>query len=434
MIKSIFKNAILIIIILSTVIANYSFAMGPAITVGTVENTAYDEEKKEDATITTTSLIEYAANCYEKCGYTNVKRLKDPSYILLLSNALASEVQLYSTHGSIDSITYTSKTGICITTKNSGGAEYIGVDALRNGWKSNCKFVMYMACNTGGKDGNASTDSLVFHTVSDAAPACIGLTKTVSYSRGLEPWSKNFNERLSNGYGVYDSLIYANQFDYSDSKVKYWHMSYNGDITTPNLKIGKYAGQEINSIDTSIGKERKNILKNDIYNLYSEEQIINEIKKYDNNFDSKNYIMQESKSVITETNNKGEVVSTINLRNISYTLKIGDFITNAAYVVSIIDDKLIGIYDNNIDIDKQSELLKKTDSYKIDLSTEKINNYMKDSEKNVNAKYNLKNANSVEDNIKYFYDIKTDKKYIEIDVESEINGDIAIDTIEYEIN
>lgn len=426
------KKIILIAIILSAIIANYSFAMGPAISVGTENNTEWIAEDKEYSTITTTSLTEFAADCYSDCGYATSKKIKDPSYMLLLSNSLASEIQLYSTHGSIDSVTFTSNTGICTSHKTVGNIEYVGLNTLKSGWESNCKFVMYMACNTGGISGNASTESLCYLSTTDGAvPASFGFKKTVSYSRGLEPWAENFNKRLAKGYGVKSSLDYANMFLYLDEDVKSWHYVYNSSKIEENFKLGTYYGkQEIIPIDTTMIEKKKNILNN---NIFTKEEIVDEIKKYDENFDLKNYEIKENKSTISEINNDGETINTTEIKNISYILKVGDFITDAGYVVSIIEDKIVGIYDNNIDLDKQNKILKNLDNYKVNLSEEKISKYMRKSENVINSRYNLQNSSSNEDNIKYFYDIEIDKKYIVIEVESEINGDKAIDIIEYEI-
>ena len=63
-----------------------------------------------------------------------------------------------------------------------------------------------------------------------------------------------------------------------------------------------------------------------------------------------------------------------------YKLKIGDYITDAAYTVVVENNKIKEIYDNNIDIKKQEELLKSNEfvrvkvrvEYKKDISVEEL--------------------------------------------------------------
>lgn len=119
-------------------------------------------------------------------GYTTSNLLHDPSYILLASNML-SEVQIYCTHGSIDSIRFNGISSSGIKTGNSttegSGKEMIGVDDVGyNCWLSNTKLVSYMCCNTAGTDGNVSNNSLAYQTVSSGgANAAVGFKKIISY-------------------------------------------------------------------------------------------------------------------------------------------------------------------------------------------------------------------------------------------------------------
>lgn len=432
MVKKVFKSAILIMMILIISIEIPSLALGPAISVGTVNNTGILSDGSY-STITTTSLIEYAADCYSSCGYVTSKKLSDPTYMMLLSNAIASEIQLYSTHGSIDSITYTSKTGIADKEKVSGGAEYIGLSNLYNGWKSNAKLIIYMACNTGGEDGIASNNSLCYlSTVAGGAPACMGLKKEVSYSRGVKPWSDKFHDALSKGYGVKSALESANNGIYSDNNIKSWHYVYDSSETDVDFKIGRYNTQDLNMIDLSVVDEKNNIIKNKELNNCNQETITNEIKSYDQDFDINNYMVEENVGTITEINNR-KIVNEVECKTISYVLKVGDFRTNAGYVVNIIDGQLEGIYDRNIDVIKQKEMIEDIDNYRVKLPLKNKDSYIEKSKKQINIGYNIDNATSSEENVTYYCDINTGKKYMQVDVKSQIDDDIAVDTIEYEI-
>lgn len=85
--------------------------------------------------INTTNHINDAADAYDSYGYTNTRRLLDPSYLTLLSN-LAAEVQFFATHGNIDNITF-NKSGIRVGTEVTyGELEYIGTNNVST-WANN---------------------------------------------------------------------------------------------------------------------------------------------------------------------------------------------------------------------------------------------------------------------------------------------------------
>ena len=101
------------------------------------------------------------------------------------------------------------------------------------------------------------------------------------------------------------------------------------------------------------------------------------------------------------------------------------------------DNKIIAIYDNNIDIEKQKVALENKEMFQMELSKTTLSN-LKNSAvtKTLNA-YENKNIIIEEPFIRYYYDIENSKKYVEISVTSQISDDVgtakAVDTVRYEI-
>lgn len=134
-----------------------------------------------------------------------------------------AEVQLFCTHGSPELILFSKNTtGIKTgSSSNIAGNDVIGIsDLAADCWNNaDTKLVSYMGCNTGGEDGNTSTDSLVYQTCDGGAYTSIGFTKTVTYGSMYE-WSKNFNMYLASGYGVYSAAIAANEVEYINNDIQ----------------------------------------------------------------------------------------------------------------------------------------------------------------------------------------------------------------------
>lgn len=423
-------------------LTNYCQAMGFATAIGTVDNTITDPETNETSTITTTTMIEKAADYYGLAGYSMVNKLTDPSYTLLVSNLMA-EVQFFATHGSLDSIRFVSPTGI-VTGESikSGGKELIGVsDVGAQCWANNTKLVTYMACNTGGLYGIANNTSLVHNTVAlGGVDVSLGFKKEISYSLGAYDWARRYNTALACGYGVQSAADYADSFTYEDNRVKSWYLVYNSETSSPDIKIGTYATSELISIEESYQElklDRKNILENQISLMtsFTDEKttMTNVLKNIDNNFNADNYEITKEVANIEDCKNG----TTKTIEYIDAILKIGDFYTKAGYTMKIEDNKIIAIYDNNIDIEKQKVALENKEMFQMELSKTTLSN-LKNSAvtKTLNA-YENKNIIIEEPFIRYYYDIENNKKYVEISVTSQISDDVgtakAVDTVRYEI-
>lgn len=344
-----------------------------------------------------------------------------------------AEVQLFCTHGNIDNIEFLGtaqgiKTGESKVNDYDPSRKKFGIeDMVYQYWTQGTKLVTYMTCNGGGTNGIASNNSIVYHSVDvGGVDVCVGFKKEISYSDGAVGWSRNYNMHLADGYGVADSMDYANSFSYNDNRVHSTYLVYNSSVTTQNMKIGRYAETSNYTENDSIKMDyiqkqmdKRNILKeskNIECNTNNDKEIYNLISLCtENTINENNYKISRNTSTISDANTgKTEETEYIDVR-----LYIGDFYTNAAYNVVAKKGKVIAIYDNNIDIKKQNEELKKIEEYKI---TEEMRN----------------NINEKDETIKYFYDIENDKKYYEVTYRDEIIGEdgmtsIAVDTKKYEI-
>lgn len=412
------------------------YALGFASAIGTVNFQFLPEQEF----ITSTNLINTAADYYDSCGYTETRRITDPSPTLLTSNMLA-EVQLYCTHGMTDAIVFKGATsGITIGNSRTmtNGRELIGVlDIGRNCWNNNAKLITYMCCNTAGIDGEPDELALTMRTVIDGgANACLGFKDEISYSVA-ESWANAYNNRLANGSGVKTAARMASMFMYADDGIYNWYLAYDSLKTTEEQKIGTYSTGEINSISESYQEvmvNKINLLDEEIEITDSTNDfIISKIKEVDKKFDPNNYEIKRNTATIQDSNNniKEEIEFAI------ARLKIGDFYTNAGYIFEIENDKVIGIYDNNIDLEKQYDALENIEQFKQVDSKVDVASYRMMTENEINETL-INNEEKQVEEYKYFYDIKTGKKYIKFDVKSVIESEdgteyIGVDTISQEI-
>lgn len=359
---------------------------------------------------------------------------------MILTSNLTAQVQFISAHGGTDRI-YFRKSGIKLggyEFNTDYNVEFIGINNINYG---NTILVTYTSCESAGKANIIYDNSIAVQTAVNGANVTLGFKDKID-SNSVESWTRRYNERLALGDGVKEAAQYANLFIYQDHRIQRFHLVHHGN---PNQKIGKYISgfSPYYTQNTMISKkdisQPQNILKNDsrVVNS-SEESIISEIKEYYPNFNKENYeISDRSSATMTNiTINETEEIASY----VAIQLKIGDFYTDAGYVAEIKDGIIKGIYDNNIDIKKQEELLSKQDVFKVESNKFDLDSMKEVIVENIRGKYKeSKNVKIDEDtlNVKYFYDIKTDKRYILITIKSEvtINGHTgeANDSIKWEI-
>ena len=379
--------------------------------------------------VDTSNQMNNAYNAYIACGYDTI-RLLDPNYYSIKAN-LNAMVQFYSGHGAENNIQF-KESGIwtLLGEYSTSGKRFVSINDITS-WKNNTKLVTYMACKTAG-NGTQSIDSVSYRTVNDGeAETSIGFLKDI-YPESAEDWVYHFSQRLAKGYGVWDSANYANRFIYRYPSIKEFALTYWSDKNVTIVDLNNKSS--INNVE-----EGKNILDRKLVNgEYNNENIIIEsIKKYDSKFNIENYS-------ITKTEN----IQAINVQNsmitkapqyIDYQLKIGDFYTEAGYTVEIFNNKVVGIYDNNIDLEKQNEYLLIKNQFKMNKEQKKVQ-YEKEAINKVKSKYsnfsNIKVYDEI-DNSYYFFDIKNNKKYLIVTVKNEIKEDgvssYSIDEIKFEL-
>lgn len=374
-----------------------------------------------------------ALEAYQKAGY-NVGGDINPNKATLWKNLYAT-VQFFRGHGNSQHINL-SQTGIVVGEDMQGQSktaegdifnlDLIGTKSVH--WSADTILVTYLSCHGAQNDGQK--ESLAYSTAVNGADVVVAFKDEVQDSSG-EHWAERYNQRLGEGYGVEESVDYANSYIYIFNSVKENVVFHHGNS---NLKIGKY-GNSSKSILKEYKRDSRNISTNNFEVEASEENIQKQLKNVYENFDVSNYIVEKRTSkAINVLNNE----TTKERIYYDYILKIGDYITNAAYTVAVENNKIVNIYDNNIDINKQEELLRNSEKLKIDTDNDyNIENAECLTQRKIAEKYNDKVEITNKEYI-YYYDIKEDKKYIvssyttEID-NKELEKSIAIDNYKCEI-
>lgn len=368
----------------------------------------------------------------------------NPTKQILWENLYAT-VQYFNGHGNVNFILLSSSTGIyrggdrttTITADNGKtrfeNVQFIGTDTVH--WDADTDLVSYLACETAGTNNSVAENSLAKSTCARGATVVFGYTSEV-HTVSLGSWSDRYNEKLGQGYGVNDALQYANSFNYLFNDVKNGMLWHHGNA---NMKIGKYNSSSKNSI-----AKESSMLKNDrlVYSsngtkatkVSSKADIESKLSEIYENFDSNNYIVEKNTSYCYDINTNLPTEENVYY---DYKLKIGDYITDAGFTVKLTNGAISEIYDNNINLEEQEELLEKSYDFNANLSKEKLSIYKSDLNKRVEAKYDNEIEVIGNESI-YYYDIANDKKYVVLSCESEteIDGEEAgksIDSIMYEI-
>ena len=388
-----------------------------------------------------------ALNAYQNAGFSVGGHI-NPTKQILWENLYAT-VQYFNGHGNVD-LLLLGNTGIIngadrtmnVTTDNGKktfeNVQFIGTNTVH--WDADTDLVSYLACNTAGVNNSVASDSLARSTCYRGATVVFGYTSEV-HTVSLGSWSDRYNEKLGQGYGVNDALLYANSFNYLFNDVKNGTLWHHGNA---NLKIGKYNPATKNSLSETNNTLNKDDLTNDrlVYSsngintskVYSSSNVESKLSEIYKNFDRNNYIVEKNTSYCYDINTNLPTEENVYY---DYKLKIGDYITNAGYTVKLKNGVISEIYDNNIDLDKQEELLEKSYNFNANISKENISMYKSDLNKRVTAKYNNKIEVIGNESI-FYYDIENNKKYVVISCESEIEidgekGGKSIDSVMYEI-
>lgn len=420
--------------VITILLTNSVYATRMASAIGTV-NHSYNG----GTAISTTGILSDATSYWEDAGYTNIIDITDPSYITLLSNLVGAEVLLLTTHGNEDSMIFKSNVGIVTGDDRILGAyEYIGLNTVKNAWDQNLLLIMYMGCSTAspGTDGTYA-NSITYKSVADAnAEVAIGFEDEVSAS-DMEKWAELFNYYLSIGNGVEDSARYANNNinNYNSENIKEWLLVYN---TTPNQKIGRYySNVDLASIEESYIRntyQASNLLDETV-NLTnnSNTEIVNEIKKIDKSIEEKDYEIARSKSRIMDVNTN----QIREIENVDINFKVGDFYTDSGYTLEIENNKIIGMYEKNMNSEMKNMFNNDSEEFKREAYNNELLEIL-NTLQNTNLS-TITYLNQENDEIKLYYDTKNNKKYCQVKVRDEIidangNKGVFVDFINYEID
>lgn len=407
-----------------------------------------------------------ALGYYQNAGY-NVAGHINPGRDLLWSNLYAT-VQFFAGHGNVDYIHFT-ETGIYNgndwnnVSASAGGdtftIDFIGTNSVH--WDADTILVTYSSCNGGGTDGNVADDSVARSTCVRGSDVVVAFTDTV-HTHYMDDWTDRYNEKLGAGYGVYDAVQYANSFNYILGGQKNNVIWSHGDS---NIKIGTYGNSSKNAIgigeqllnlrniqnnlsdnivlnsDLEISKLKieKDLNNRTVFNninsniIATEKNIESKLKEIYNNFDINNYQVDTYTTTVMNVNDNSVMDE---LKYYDYKLKIGDYITDAAYTVVVENNKIKEIYDNNIDIVKQEELLK-SNEFVANINDYNVQMFDTKTKQMIEQKYDSQ-LRTIDKDYTFYYDIKNDKKYVIVSHTTEDNinvleSGIAIDSCCFEI-
>ena len=399
-------------------------------TVFASQNLAFSVATKFDD-LDTIDVVADAAQKYLDVGYHSYA-IGNPEPEIF-GEYLYADVQLFATHGSPDHISY-SKTGICVGDSITYPVDqklrrFFGTNDIP--WReSGTILVTYLCCNTAGVDNVPDRTSISYKTAESGAQVTLGFREEI-HLPSVTSWSSRYNEKLSQGYGVDDAVKYANSFMYLYPNIKTGHIWHHGD---PNIKIGKY---RTNSMASTMSEDKRLINVTDKYNEKENlNNAIQTIKKNNTEFNIDNYDISYSNLTSEEIGTNETVVEA---EYIDLQFKIGEFKTEAGYTIELKNGNVVNIYDNNIDLAKQNLLLKSNSKLSTTLTDNKIKALESEAIKDVSENI-MKDEKIIVNNQDveyiYFYDIKTDKKYIVFSVPNTLEGDedaTAVMEVRYEI-
>lgn len=341
---------------------------------------------------------------------------------------LYADVQCFLCHGNQDCVVTAISGIVAGSDRMYGNKDCIGTDSVH--WDADTILVIYGSCQGAGDNGVINKNSVGYKTAVRGAQVVMAWRSSVNIPN-LEKWTKYYNNRLADGYSVIQAMDYANSFSYTDSRVpQNSTIIHHGDT---GIKIGKYRNITENQIrpeDNLLlkAKTRTVISSNDVNAIY------NVIKETYPDFDENNYIITRGNSQsINVTNEQVSETEYINLM-----LKVGEFETESGFTVRAEDGIVEAIYDNTIDFKKEAMLTKQKAPMMANCTETELQELKDEAIQKILSAYNNNVSINTDDvTYKYFYDIETEKKYVEFSIKSTMgtqNEEVeACDIVKFEI-
>ena len=412
---SVLVTVILLFELAGVVLARDNYAIG----IATIEDNG---EFLWDSRASISEII----TAYNRAGY-RVYGVGNPGKQHLWEQ-LYADVQCFLCHGNQDCVVTAISGIVAGSDRMYGNKDCIGTDSVH--WDADTILVIYGSCQGTGDNGVINKNSVGYKTAVRGAQVVMAWRSSVNIPN-LEKWTKYYNNRLADGYSVIQAMDYANSFSYTDSRVpQNSTIIHHGDT---GIKIGKYRNITENQIrpeDNLLlkAKTRTVISSNDVNAIY------NVIKETYPDFDENNYIITRGNSQsINVTNEQVSETEYINLM-----LKVGEFETESGFTVRAEDGIVEAIYDNTIDFKKEAMLTKQKAPMMANCTETELQELKDEAIQKILSAYNNNVSINTDDvTYKYFYDIETEKKYVEFSIKSTMgtqNEEVeACDIVKFEI-
>ena len=412
---SVLVTVILLFELAGVVLARDNYAIG----IATIEDNG---EFLWDSRASISEII----TAYNRAGY-RVYGVGNPGKQHLWEQ-LYADVQCFLCHGNQDCVVTAISGIVAGSDRMYGNKDCIGTDSVH--WDADTILVIYGSCQGAGDNGVINKNSVGYKTAVRGAQVVMAWRSSVNIPN-LEKWTKYYNNRLADGYSVIQAMDYANSFSYTDSRVpQNSTIIHHGDT---GIKIGKYRNINENQIrpeDNLLlkAKTRTVISSNDVNAIY------NVIKETYPDFDENNYIITRGNSQsINVTNEQVSETEYINLM-----LKVGEFETESGFTVRAEDGIVEAIYDNTIDFKKEAMLTKQKAPMMANCTETELQELKDEAIQKILSAYNNNVSINTDDvTYKYFYDIETEKKYVEFSIKSTMgtqNEEVeACDIVKFEI-
>ena len=233
----------------------------------------------------------------------------------------------------------------------SDTSKYVGIQSTN---MSGVDLISFVGCETAKEKTN-----LASYAYAKGATTAVGFTgKIVSRSTDGQGWCRKFNDALALGHTVSSAITYATSF-YPNANlpnyIKVYGSTNNRIASSGNVAsitaLNYIAGTKVINVNATyknIGNIHNESLKSYAANFSS---ILNNIRTYDSNFDINDY--KVSANMYSDDGNSGIVI---------FTYKIGDILTNKAYVATIENGVVTDVICNNVVVKSNSANLSRNKS------------------------------------------------------------------------